>query len=396
MATKIDLLPYFLPDSGRVYRVGNSRSSSELFQVQRNGRWFFHVKNAQFEELFFDDGVVGRALDTSPGSNRVYIQMRGETLNSANIGAAWIARFMSPGEVYQRNPYIYWRTKDNKPVGANGWHPTPIKLVAHYVSYTFKSGITLEDVVEILWDVPGGERYWYAKDYGLVAWKGEFESYIVDPSPGISSLQRESIPWYEQVKPREAPILIAPVPPIDQTPRTWQRAQLTNKNANIRSEPRIASTNVIGALLEGDIFEIDPNKPTTSNYTWFPIRVGELVGWIASPPAVVKYDNLPNPQPLPNPDPKPPIGLASIVLTVDEARNDLDLRQEHIAINSARSAALTKLRDLATAMAAAFESLIELESSENGVLTDQVTLLQAGIDRAEAQSRQIAQESVRQ
>jgi hypothetical protein len=45
-----------------------------------------------------------------------------------------------------------------------------MRFVALHNQYQFRTGITLSDVVELLW-VNGGERYFYAKGFGLVAWE---------------------------------------------------------------------------------------------------------------------------------------------------------------------------------------------------------------------------------
>jgi hypothetical protein len=163
----IDMLPYIRGD-GRLYEVKNSAGGQERFQTQAGPNTiFYQTKNNNWEELWANNTHIVRDKDTSPGGGRYY-RMKG----SAAWGASWIPRFWQVGGVYSRDAYVQFYNENNcEPSAANSGPVTDtMKFIAKHNSYTFRTGIVLNDVIELVW-VNGGERYFYAKGFGLVAWE---------------------------------------------------------------------------------------------------------------------------------------------------------------------------------------------------------------------------------
>jgi len=169
---KVDLLSYLRGD-GRLYEVKNSWGSQERMQTQIEGDRFYHTKNQQWEELWADDQHVYRGTDTSPGNGRYYTLREGD-----RYGSKWARRFMSVGEQYRSNPTVtFYRKSDCRRTDEKGGiQESWIKLIAIHPQRTFRSGIRLNDVVEIgrLLSPNGepAERYFYARGFGLVGWEG--------------------------------------------------------------------------------------------------------------------------------------------------------------------------------------------------------------------------------
>jgi murein DD-endopeptidase MepM/ murein hydrolase activator NlpD len=181
---KIDLLHYIAGD-GRIYEVENEWGSQESFQTQWDGTRFFQTKNQNWEEFFYDNDFIYRDVDTSPGAGRFY-RVKDADRNTAS---RWIRRHMAVGETYaQARRVQFYRIEDCAESAANSGNVTDtIKLVAHHKSFECKTGFKLNDVVELLL-VNGGEKYFYAKDYGLVAWERTHD----DPNtPGWSGIAEE-------------------------------------------------------------------------------------------------------------------------------------------------------------------------------------------------------------
>jgi hypothetical protein len=174
-----DLAEFMIGD-GRLYEVWRSVNNSQArHQTQVNSGKFFHTKGdenyAEWEELWATDKFIYRGTDTSPGSGQYY------TLREyGQNGSPWAPRFWKVGKTFERNPRVtfYWKSNCNV-VYDNGepvdrYHRTWLKFEDYHPTFTFPSGITLEDVVQFAWLLsPGGqpiERYYYARSYGLVGW----------------------------------------------------------------------------------------------------------------------------------------------------------------------------------------------------------------------------------
>ena len=215
-----DLLDYLRgavgPDGVNGKPVGvrhkdGDRTFDGINQVQRDGqtkRWF-QVKGSwndpppqsDWEELWYDDAYIYRAIDTSrkPSEGGPYTL----TDEGASRGSKWIKRQMNVGDKFFRNPTIY---PFNMATGvrdkAEGEAPTWIKLVAIHPLW---QGIP--DVAELHWllhenDTAPAERTFYAKGLGQVGFIGSGmtttpNSAFPDfpPATGIPVLVRKPAPW---------------------------------------------------------------------------------------------------------------------------------------------------------------------------------------------------------
>ena len=194
---KVDLVSYMRGD-GRLYEVKNSWGSQERMQTQIKGDRFYHTKNQQWEELWADDEYVYRGTDTSPGNGR-YVTLR----DGDRYGSKWAPRFMSVGELFRINPTttLYRKSDCQRTEESGGTRESWIKLIAIHPQRTFRSGIRLNDVIEIgrLFSPNGepAERYFYARGFGLVGWEGSIGSSWISEihEPGTRpDNEREVIP----------------------------------------------------------------------------------------------------------------------------------------------------------------------------------------------------------
>ncbi len=194
----VDLLPYVRGD-GRIYvlRYDWAGGGQQQVQTQHDGQRFFHVKGHEWEELWADDDFIYRGTDTSPGNGNFYTLSQ----NGAH-GSAWIPRHNAAGAYFRRTPLVTFRRKADCSVVASFTHTTWITLVAVHDSLMLDNGITLDDVVELAaYTEEQGqraatpfERYFYARGYGLVAWRGT----------GVGQAQlHEELPPGSQAIPRE-------------------------------------------------------------------------------------------------------------------------------------------------------------------------------------------------
>jgi hypothetical protein len=196
---EIDLLPYLRGD-GRSYRVGNGGGSFEVFQTQSEGDAFYQIKAwddlsvVNWEGFSVDNEFIRRDVDTSPGGGRFYRQ----------FNAPWVRRYMRPGQSFAQQKRVqFYRASDCAPLGVySGTVTDVIEFVAHHRRYTFPARdwrpVTLDDVIELRWTQ--GERYWYARGYGLVGWRREHNdpnspawSAISEMRPGVGRLERMRI-----------------------------------------------------------------------------------------------------------------------------------------------------------------------------------------------------------
>jgi len=185
-----DILPYFLSDNlrGPLYEVQTQyfqngdwvSGPQQRHQTQLEGEGvtiFYHTKGgdgppipSEWEQLSYDASIIYRYIDTSPGNGRFYTLKD----NPSMPWSAWCARYMAVGSTYERNPYVnVYNKSDCSPV-SNGRDNTLIKLEAVYESMTFFTGITLQNVIKLLWLRMDGtilETYYYAIGFGLVGWE---------------------------------------------------------------------------------------------------------------------------------------------------------------------------------------------------------------------------------
>jgi hypothetical protein len=188
--TKFDMLPYLRGD-GRLYEMkyifdmpGGPMIGQQRLQTQNDGERFYQTKNGEWEELWADDRFIYRGTDTSPGNGNFYTLMDGE-----RYGSAWIPRRMAIGQTYRRSVTVVSRRKGNCVLNSHlsGRHVTWITLEARHDKLTLPDvegrpgrGLVVADVAVLAAcnEVNGRpadepfERYYYAKDYGLVMWQG--------------------------------------------------------------------------------------------------------------------------------------------------------------------------------------------------------------------------------
>jgi hypothetical protein len=185
--SKLDLLSYVRGD-GRQYEVKNAAGGQERFQSRQDGLTFYQVKNAQWEQFFFDNDFVYRDIDTSPGGGRYYRL----TDPDRTHGSRWLRRQMAIGETYtQARKVQFFNKSDGSQSAANSGNVTDtIKLIARHNQLTLRTGMVINDIIELHWvngpqDHSPKEKYFYGRDFGLVAWERGHQ----DPnSPAFSAL----------------------------------------------------------------------------------------------------------------------------------------------------------------------------------------------------------------
>jgi hypothetical protein len=171
-AVPFDMARFMVGDD-RLYEVRHSDGSQARHQTQIEAPRFFHTKgneiSAEWEELWATEEIIYRGTDTSPGNGRYY------TLYEDGIaGSAWSPRFWFVGDLYERNPYVVFYRKSDCKIVVSGFQRSWLRFEAYHPNYTFQSGITLPHVVELSWllkeDGAPVETYFYAENFGLVAW----------------------------------------------------------------------------------------------------------------------------------------------------------------------------------------------------------------------------------
>ncbi len=171
-ADKLDLLNYVKGD-GRQYEVRNASGGQERFHSREEGLTLYLVKNHQWEQFFYDNSFIYRDIDTSPGNGRYYRLTDPDRTN----GSRWLRRQMSVGETYTQSRKVqFYKKADGSLSSKNSGDVTDtIKLFAHHQKFTFQTGVEINDVIELHWveneqDHTPREKYFYAKDLGMVGW----------------------------------------------------------------------------------------------------------------------------------------------------------------------------------------------------------------------------------
>lgn len=167
----------FMIGDGRLYEVQHSGGSQARHQTQGEPSRFYHTKgneiSAEWEELWVDGPFIMRGTDTSPGSG-MYYTLYG---TQGRPGSAWSPRFWNVGDVFQRDPVVVFYHKSDCSEVVRGFQTSWLLFEAYYPQYTFQSGITLTNVVQLAWllkpDSQPEERYFYAQGYGLVGWSSQ-------------------------------------------------------------------------------------------------------------------------------------------------------------------------------------------------------------------------------
>ena len=196
----LDLLDYLRGD-GRAYRVGNQRGTFEVMQTQTEGDRFYQVKAwddlsvVHWEEFIVTPDHIGRDVDTSPGGGRFY----------RLFGAPWVKRRMRVGESFTQQKQVqFYRADDCGPIEQYSGNVTDtITLVEHLTEWRSVFGVELKDAIRLRWE-QGGEDYFFARGYGLVAWRRAHDdqhspvwSAISEMRPDVGRLDRLRIPCLE-------------------------------------------------------------------------------------------------------------------------------------------------------------------------------------------------------
>lgn len=210
----------FLSGDRYLYEVQHSSGSQARHQTQVEDDVFYHTKgnelSAEWEELWYTQDFIYRGTDTSPGNGQYY------TLRDDGLyGSAWSPRFWNVGDQFERNPHVTFYEKSDCSPDVSGHQQSWLLFEAFHSQYTFESGITLENVVQLAWlPEKGGdpiERYYYAHEYGLVGWwsNNQGMSYVSEVhAPGDRpDNTREEIPCLD----RSA----IPAPPLTDTLPYW-------------------------------------------------------------------------------------------------------------------------------------------------------------------------------
>jgi hypothetical protein len=167
----------FMIGDGRLYEVWHSNNSQARHQTQLAGGRFYHTKGddieAEWEELWASDAYVYRGVDTSPGNDQYYVAYD----KLYEVGAIWSPRYWDVGDLFERSTYVTFHRKSDCGLVVSGFQRSWLRFVAYYPSYTFGSGITLANVVELAWLLSATaaptETYFYAQSYGLVGWSSD-------------------------------------------------------------------------------------------------------------------------------------------------------------------------------------------------------------------------------
>lgn len=178
-----DVLPY-LKGNGVIYEMEVMwKGTLHRQQMETQTGWgtrYYQVKNHQWEEMWFDPNHIWRGADTSPGDGMYYVQRT----NALDYGAIWCPRYWNVGDLYERYALVTWydsATGSRLAEPESGYHRTWLEFTSHLDRYRMNSGIVVEDVVELTWyprkDGPWAEKYYYARDMGLVAWASSAGDY---------------------------------------------------------------------------------------------------------------------------------------------------------------------------------------------------------------------------
>lgn len=339
---RIDMLDYMRGD-GRIYDVdfrfpGNHwATGTERMQTQVDGRRFFHVKggpgapDCNWEELWFDHEHIWRGTDISPNEHEYY-----QTSEAGQYGHRWIPRSVQIGtRHFIQNTVTFRRKADGQPVpgkpayGFSAW----IEVRAIYPQYTFESGATLPNVVE-LWgylhnaaaNTPGQafERYWYAVGHGLVGWADPariWRSFYKTPVTGIGNLVRKTVPGVTlpALPPMETHMnnIVNVNPGVDDPRWTAYSARATGALASIvRQNPDTSSAAVASLAPNADhsvhhipydtLTETERARANQPGYRWHLIKTGEnIVGWMRQDVVALTPKPVAPPAPEPEPEPKP-------------------------------------------------------------------------------------------
>lgn len=156
---------------GPLYEVLTEGAGQQRHQTQVDNGITYHTKDAEWEQLRFDEDYVWRGVDTSPEEGKFY-RLRDSDSDS---WSRWAPRSMRVGQWFQRKPLVTFYRKSDCVAVQSGVQASWLYCKAYYKSHTFFTGVQLENVVVLEWYAQKGgqliERYYYAQGYGLVGWE---------------------------------------------------------------------------------------------------------------------------------------------------------------------------------------------------------------------------------
>lgn len=181
-AGNVDLARYMTVDQvrGPLYEVQTENAGQQRHQTHTEMGMFYHTKggdgehkHAEWEQLKYDINNIYRGIDTSPLDDQSqYYELMDELGKPWSV---WCPRFMSVGQIFHRYPYVQFRIKADCVLVSETRQASLLKLEDVLEEVTFFTGITLTNVIKLLWtdlDQNPIERYFYAEGYGLVGWEG--------------------------------------------------------------------------------------------------------------------------------------------------------------------------------------------------------------------------------
>ena len=229
-ATPFHMPAYLLGTPERIYLL----NTGEVCQTQydpadKRHAWF--VKNGNSEEFAVFGGAVWRFTDTSPNEQEYYQLWR----TTGAPGAKWCPEYWGIGEPYLRECEVRFFNKANgKPSRPRYVDVTYLEIIAHHPTKGFPGGIAIQDVLELAWySSPAAklERYWYAKDWGLVGFSNVhgFASYVTKKEFTPAPVRK----LFTGVKPMVIPL--EPEPEVNPIPEGYEEYILNTKdNMRIR------------------------------------------------------------------------------------------------------------------------------------------------------------------
>lgn len=291
--------PDYICPNGTTYGVLSTDETVYCRTVDdRQMQW----KNELGEQFITRPGAIERGADwsslwTPDGKYQgfFYVQYKQRPEHPQDgWGAVWVEDYLTEGEEKTFPCWVveYWH--DGRIKAGPVESPNRIKFVKHYANYTLPTGVTITDVIELLWR--GEEVYAYQKHFGLVLWKNlrtGATNYLVRGASG----------------PAKAPIYPIHMPPDNwrnnlTQPPAWQNHQwgeridnavvLAGANINVRNAPSELGTTVVGTLRNDDVvtyWTIPYQSRTGLEYKWFKILhegqeryVAEVAGLQFVPP----------------------------------------------------------------------------------------------------------------
>ena len=177
----VDISKYIVGLPGRTHKLAGM--GDETLRTRVVNGYSYQDKNEHWEQIWFDKDRVYRGADTSPGNGNYYVLYEGN-----RYGSVWSPRNWETGKTFKRTATVKFYRKSDNALVTSYVDVTHLKFAKFHKSYTFRSGITMANVIELHAmkdkngqpDTGSFETYFYAEGWGLVGWVGSGvgESYI--------------------------------------------------------------------------------------------------------------------------------------------------------------------------------------------------------------------------